>query len=84
MAEIIHRDDHPYDLGPRWVVIQDPTMAGRPDLVRFLKCNATRKLLDQTARWTGAGWDGRRWVPRIPRVPKTLLLLVECHMRGLV
>ena len=78
----IHRDDHPFALGPCWEVTQDPTMAGRPDLVRFVKRSAQRKLLDQIARWDGTGWDPARWVPAHPRVPRTLLGIVERHMRG--
>lgn len=83
MAKVIHRDTHSYDLGPRWEVTQDPTMAARPDLVRFVKRNAQRKLLDQIARWGKDSWDPTRWVPAHPQVPKTLLGIVERHMRGL-
>lgn len=82
MAELIHCDTHPFDLGPRWEVIQDPTIAARPDLVRFVKHSAKRKLLDQIARWNGTGWDPSRWVPAHPQVPRTLLGIVERHMRG--
>ena len=51
-------------------------------VVRFLKHNSSRKLLDQTARWTGDGWDPNRWVPAHPQVPRTLLGIVERYMRG--
>lgn len=33
-------------------------------LVRFLRRNAQRKLLDQTTRWLpGGGWNPARWHP---------------------
>jgi hypothetical protein len=80
---LIHADTHDYSAGPRWQVEQDPTMAGRPDLVRFTKQSQARKLLDQIARWDGAGWDPARWVPKHPQVPQTLLAIVEAHMRSL-
>lgn len=76
MADVIFTAD-------RWLIERDPTMAARPDLVRFIKRSPMRKLLDQTARWTGDGWDPQRWVPRVPIVPQTILDLVEAHMRGL-
>lgn len=75
----IHRDDHPFSLGPRWEVTQE--IAGRPELVRFVKWSAQRKLLDQVARWGETGWDSSRWVPVHPQVPRTLLGIVERHMR---
>ena len=75
MADVIYMAD-------RWRIEQDPTMATRPDLVRFVKHSTVRKLLDQTARWTGDGWDPQRWVPRVPIVPQTILDLVEQRMRG--
>jgi hypothetical protein len=50
--------------------------------VRFIKQGQTRKLLDQTAEWVlRREWNGRRWVPRHPQVPRTLLAIVEAHMR---
>lgn len=65
-----------------WTVEQDPTMAGNDRLVRFLKHNGQRKLLDQVAEWEhGGGWNARRWVPKHPQVPQKLLTLVEIHMR---
>lgn len=75
MAEVIYKSD-------RWRIERDPTMAARPDLVRFVKRSAVRKLLDQNARWTGNGWDPQRWVPRVPIVPQTILDHIEAHMRG--
>jgi hypothetical protein len=75
VAELIYKTE-------RWLIEQDPTMAARPDLVRFVKRSAMRKLLDQTARWTGDGWDPQRWVPRVPIVPQDVLQLVEQRMRG--
>ena len=64
-----------------WTVTQDPTMAGRPDLVRFHRSTGQRKLLDQIAEWTGAGWSSRRWMPKAPTVPAALLQHVEALMR---
>ena len=78
-THVIHQDQHDYKLGPRWRVEQ---MAGRPDLVRFVKRNQMSKRLDQVARWTPEGWDQTRWVPKHPQVPNTLLAIVEKHMRG--
>jgi len=83
MPELIHQDDHDWSLGPRWRVEQDPTMAARPDLVRFTKHSEARKLLDQIARWDGAGWDPARWMPKHPQVPHLLMAIVENHMRAL-
>lgn len=76
MAEVIYTAD-------RWRIERDPIMAARPGLVRFTKRSAVRKLLDQTARWTGDGWDPQRWVPRVPIVPQAILDHIEAHMRGL-
>jgi hypothetical protein len=81
-THVIHQDQHDYTLGPRWRVEQDWAMAGRPDLVRFVKRNQMSKRLDQIARWTPEGWDQTRWVPKHPQVPNTLLAIVENHMRG--
>ena len=78
---LIHKDTHDWALGPRWTVTQDPTMAGRPDLVSFRKMAKTRKRLDQVACWDGRGWDPDRWVPTYPQVPRTLLAIVERHMK---
>lgn len=83
MAEIIHRDTHDWAWGPRWEVTKAPTMAARRDLVRFVKRNAQRKLLDQIAHWDGDGWSPQRWVPLYPQVPRMLIEIVERHMRGL-
>lgn len=83
MAELIHRDTHDAKLGPRWMVERQPGEATDPMLVRFVKHNTQRKLLDQTARWNGVGWEQQRWVPAHPQVPRTLLGIVERHMRGL-
>lgn len=77
MSNVIFKSD-------RWLIIQDPMDYGHPELVRFVKHSAVRKLLDQTARWTPVGWDQTRWAPRAPIVPQTILSLVEAHMRGLV
>ena len=74
MADVIYKAD-------RWR-IERPLPATLPDLVRFVKHSTVRKLLDQTARWTGDGWDPQRWVPRVPIVPQTILDLVEQRMRG--
>lgn len=63
----------------RWEVVQE--VAGRPELVRFVRWGVQRKLLDQTARWDGTSWDPSGWVPAHPQVPKGLLDIVERHMR---
>ena len=78
---LIHADTHPYDLGPRWTVVSQPDGVTDPMVVRFIKQGQRRKLLDQTARWNGRGWDPARWVPAHPGVPRTLLGIVEAHMR---
>ncbi len=77
----LHRDTHPYSVGPRWTVYQDPTGHGQPDLIQFLKMGQKRKLLDQIARWDGQGWDPSRWLPLFPQVPATLLAIVEKQLR---
>ena len=68
-----------------WTITQDPTMAGRDDLVRFRKHNGQRCLLDQIAQWDGSGWGSswslRRWVPKAPKVPAGILVRIEAHMR---
>jgi hypothetical protein len=82
MAELIHRDTHDIaQFGPWWTVERQPGFTTDGRVVRFLKHNGRRKLLDQTARWTSAGWDPNRWVPAHPQVPYTLLEIVENHMR---
>jgi hypothetical protein len=63
-------------------VTQDPTMAAMPNLIRFHKANAQRKLLDQIAEWTGDGWDASRWVPRPPAIPQRIIDQVEQMIRG--
>jgi hypothetical protein len=65
----------------RWLIVQDPTTAMRPDLVRFVKRSSVRKLLDQVACWTPTGWDSKRWVPRVPIVPQEVLQMVEKRMK---
>jgi hypothetical protein len=79
MTQLIHQDNHDLKLGPKWTV--DRPYPAIPGLVRFMKMSLHRKLLDQTARWDGNGWDASRWVPRHPQVPHSLLTLVEAHMR---
>jgi hypothetical protein len=79
---ILHQDHHPYSVGPRWTVYQDPMFSGRQDLIRFLKMGQTWKFLDRTARWDGQGWDPFRWLPLFPQVPATLLAIVEKQLRG--
>lgn len=78
----LHQDNHDWLQGPRWRVTQDPTMAARPDLIRFVKLSGSRKLLDQIARWTGSGWDQSRYVPEPPAVPVRVLERVEAVLRG--
>lgn len=81
MAELIHEDSHDWDLGPRWTVERQPHATTDPSLVRFVKRSQSRCLLDQIARWNGRGWDPSRWVPAYPGVPRTLLTIVERHMK---
>ena len=65
-----------------WTITQDPTMAGRDDLVRFRCHNGRRCLLDQIAEWDPEGiWRERRWVPRSPKVPTAIINAVVAHMR---
>lgn len=78
MAELIYRSSA-QDV-PRWSVVRQPGQVTDPMVVEFLKFGRT-KLLNQTARWDGNGWDPKRWVPKTPQVPKALLLKVEAHMR---
>ena len=52
-------------------------------LVRFLRRNTQRKLLDQTAEWRGAGgWDRyHRWHPLgCGRIPLAALAAVEAWL----
>jgi hypothetical protein len=67
--------------GEGWTVTQDPTMAGRPDLVRFHRNNGQRKLLDQVAQWNGIAWAVHRWMPKLPTVPQWLIDKVVAHLR---
>ena len=36
--------------GAGWLIIQDPTFSGNPNLVRFHRSNGQRNLLDQIAQ----------------------------------
>lgn len=76
MSQVIYKAD-------RWLIERQPESITDSMVVRFVKGGAVRKLLDQNARWTPTGWDPKRWVPRVPIVPKTILDLVEGHMRQL-
>ena len=51
-------------------------------LVRFLRRNTQRKLLDQTAEWRGVlGWDRFRWHPVGARpIPPAALAAVEAWL----
>ena len=51
-------------------------------LVRFLRRNTQRKLLDQSAEWRpGGGWDRWRWYPvRHHLVPPAALAAVEAWL----
>ena len=58
---------------------------GRGWLVRFLRRNTQRKLLDQTAEWRGAGGWNRfgRWDPiRHHLIPPAALAAVEAWLQG--
>jgi len=81
--ELIHQDDHDWSLRPRWRVERQPDGTTNPYLVRFIKQGPARKLLDQIAEWDPDAkvWGSRRWVPKHPLVPHTLLAIVEAHMR---
>jgi hypothetical protein len=79
--ELIHKNTHDWSLGPRWTVKRHPAGTTDANLVWFVKQGQKRKLLDQVARWDGNGWDPKRWVPKYPKVPQTLLAIVEAHMR---
>ncbi len=83
MTQLIHQDTHDWKQGPRWRVERQPAGTTDPELVRFRKAGRTT-LLDQIARWDGNGWDPKRWAPRHPQVPHTLLAIVEHHMREMV
>lgn len=72
MTEVIYKDNE-------WLIERQPAGVTDPMVVRFVKGSAARKLLDQNARWTGAGWDEKRWVPEAPKVPKWLLQQVTAH-----
>jgi hypothetical protein len=67
--------------GDEWIIEQDPLGNGSNQLVRFMHRTPKRKLLDQVAEWTGIGWDGTRWVPKPPVVPRRLLNLIETRLR---
>lgn len=66
----------------RWRIERQPNSITDPMVVLFVKYSALRTLLHQHAKWTPAGWCPQRWVPRVPIVPKTILDLVEAHMRN--
>jgi hypothetical protein len=76
MSEVLIQD-------ARWRIERQPGRVTDPMVVQFVKYSAVRKLLDQSARWTGSGWDPQRWVPRVPIVPQTIIDHIEAHMRGL-
>lgn len=58
-----------------------PTPVTDPMVVSFRKWNGKRSLLNQCARWTGDGWDPKRWVPNPPVIPVVVLQSVERQMR---
>lgn len=74
MAEVILKDD-------TWLVERQPGGVTDPMVVRFRKTGRIRTLLDQTARWTPAGWDQRRWIPRPPIVPASIIAHAATRMR---
>jgi hypothetical protein len=65
-----------------WAVIQDPLDRRNPNLVRFLRHNGKRKLLDQIAEWDPhtCDWRCTRWFPKAPKVPQLLIDKVVAHM----
>jgi hypothetical protein len=62
-------------------ITRQPGMTIDPMVVSFRKWNNRRTLLNQTARWTGNGWDPNRWIPKPPIIPAHVLELVERRMR---
>lgn len=80
-AHVIYRFSHPH--GASWCIEQWPAGVTDSMVVSFRRWNQTRSLLNRAARWTGAGWDSTRWVPKPPAVPFTILGKVEDYMRGL-
>jgi hypothetical protein len=68
--------------GAGWTIIQDPTDRRNPNLVRFLRQNGQRKLLDQIAEWNphAQAWTASRWLPKPPIVPQWLIDKVVAHM----
>jgi hypothetical protein len=60
---------------------RQPGMVTDPMVVSFRKWNGRRSLLNQSARWTGNGWDPNRWIPKPPIIPAQVLALVERRMR---
>ena len=68
-----------------WTITRQPNGTTNPFLVRFLRHNGQRKLLDQVAEWHWIAdrWCHHRWTPQPPRVPAALLLQVEARMRQL-
>lgn len=60
---------------------RQPGTVTDPMVVSFRKWNRSRSLLNQTARWTGDGWDPKRWVPKPPIIPAQVLALVERKMQ---
>lgn len=86
MTTLIHLDDHDFGYGPRWRVEQGVPGRSDPWLVRFVRFNATKIKADNVARWdqsTGR-WQRSHWIPQSPGVPRTLLRIVEEHLRKVV
>jgi hypothetical protein len=67
--------------GTRLRIERQPGYVTDPMVVSFRKWNGRRSLLNQTARWTGTGWDPKRWTPKPPIIPAHVLDLVERRMR---
>ena len=68
--------------GAGWTITQDPMDRRNPNLVRFLRQNSQRKLLDQIAEWNpySQAWTANRWMPKPPIVPQWLIDKVVAHM----
>ena len=68
--------------GTYLLITRQPGMVIDSMVVSFRKWNGPRTLLNQTARWTGTGWDLTRWVPKPPIIPAHVIALVERRMCG--
>lgn len=80
-AEVIYQAQGGDLNSASWCVERQPYGCTDPMVVSFRKWNRDRSLLNQSARWTGSGWDRTRWFPKPPAVSGAVIELVESHMR---